>query len=265
MYINKEKKCVEMFDAHWYRVGDEFFPSVSAVLETLYKGKGFDAFLMSNGVQAKTIAEDAARSGSKIHSAIEQFLKGQTITPYFTYEGKEFNECEWIKMCNFVNWYNDLEIEAEEIETEVYSEKIKIAGTIDLVCKMKANKELCKLLNIDMPTDRNWVRVLLDWKSGNNIYATGDLQVGGGYFNMWNAQNPDRLADGAAIVHVGATNKTKKDYNNVGVRFSPIDTKKATKLFRHTLAIYDEMFRKNPPMLIYPMELKINEELLMTA
>lgn len=260
MYINKEKKCVEMFDAHWYKVNDEYYPSVTSVLQCISKGYGYDEWQKSVGHNADIIVKKAQESGSKLHGAIEkQFLQGLELTP----DG--FEEHEWIKMCNFANWYNDLGIQAEHVEVEVYSTNLKIAGTADLICKFPADKKLCALLEIEIPTDRNWIRVLIDWKSGNNIYSTSHLQVAA-YVQMWNALNPDEKVDGGAIVHIGATTKTKKDYSNVGVKFEPVNIPKSTKLFKYTMGIYDGMgFRKNPPMLEYPMTLKINKELLLTA
>lgn len=242
MRINKEKRCVEIFNAHWYKVGDEYYPSVTSVLQCISKGYGYDEWQKSVGHNADIIVKKAQESGSKLHGAIEkQFLQGLELTP----DG--FEEQEWIKMCNFANWYNDLNIQAEEVEVEVYSENLKIAGTADLICII------------------NGERWLLDWKTGNNIYSTSHLQVAA-YVQMWNALNPDKKVARGAIVHIGASNRTKKDMNNIGVKCEEVDIAKSTKLFKHTIAIYDGMgFRKNPPMLEYPMTLKINEELLMTA
>lgn len=242
MYINKEKKCVEMFNAHWYAIGDEFYPSVTSVLQVISKGYGFDEWQKSVGHNADTIVKKAQDSGSKLHGAIEkQFLQGLELTP----EG--FEEHEWIKLYNFTNWYNDLGIIAEEIEVEVYSKNLKIAGTADLICII------------------NGERWLLDWKTGNNIYSTSHLQIAA-YVNMWNALRPDKKVARGAIVHIGASNKTKKDMNNIGVKFDEVDIPKSTKLFKNTLSIYDGMgFRKNPPMVEYPMSLQIKEELLLAS
>jgi hypothetical protein len=231
MRINKEKKCVEIFNAHWYLAPNgEYYPSVTSVLQTINKGYGYEEWLKSVGHNSKIIVEKAQKSGSKIHDAIERFLLGNKLEPL------EFDEDEWVKMCNFANWANNLDLEVIETETELFSENMRIAGTADLVCRI------------------NGTVYLIDYKSGNNIYSTSHLQVGA-YVGMWNASHEVKI-ERAGLLHVGANVKTQKDLNNKGIKFEETEIEKSQKLFKHTLAIYDEMFRKNPPMLEYPCELE---------
>lgn len=231
MRINKEKKCVEIFNAHWYlSPNGEYYPSVTSVLQTINKGYGYEEWLKSVGHNSKIIVEKAQKSGSKIHDAIERFLLGNKLEPL------EFDEDEWVKMCNFANWANGLDLEVIETETELFSENMRIAGTADLVCRI------------------NGTVYLIDYKSGNNIYSTSHLQVGA-YVGMWNASHEVKI-EKAGLLHVGANVKTQKDLNNKGIKFEETEIEKSQKLFKHTLAIYDEMFRKNPPMLEYPCVLE---------
>lgn len=235
MRINKEKKCVELFDAHWYKVNDElYYPSVTSVLNTVGKGSMYEEWLKNVGHNANLIVKKACESGSKIHQNIEMFLQGNTITP------EEFDETEWVKMCNFANWFNSLNIEVIATENELIDDDMKLAGTCDFVCKIDGEN------------------YLIDFKTGNSIHEVSHMQVAC-YIEMWNKKHKDKIAKGG-ILHVGASNRTQKDLNNKGIKFEATDIEKYTKLFHHTLAIYDEMFRKQPPMLEYPMELKIERE-----
>lgn len=231
MIVNQEKKCVEIFNAHWYKVSDDvYYPSVTNVLQTINKGYGFDEWLKSVGHNANLIVKKAQESGSKIHNAIERFWKDEKITPEF------FEEEEWIKMCNFANWANELNIEPIATETELFDDDMKIAGTADLVAKIDNQM------------------FLIDYKSGNNIYTTSHMQTSC-YVEMWNKTHKEKITR-AGLLHVGANVKKKDGLNNKGIKFEETDLIKYTRLFHNTLAIYDEMFRKQPPMLEYPMELE---------
>lgn len=231
---NKEKKCIEIFHQHWYKIEDEYYPSVTSVLQCINKGQGYDEWLKAVGHNAEIITRKAQESGSKLHHSIELLLKGHLLEPH------DYDEKEWIKLCNFVNWWDGLEIEPIAIEEEVYSKKLKIAGTADLICKIE---------------NEYWV---LDFKTGNNVYSTSGLQVAA-YSNMYNAMQSDIKITKCGIVHIGALNKTKKDLSNKGVKVVEHDLAKNTKLFLNTLEIYNNLdFRTNPPQVEYPMELTLN-------
>lgn len=238
MWINKEKKCVELWDSHWYRISDDlYYPSVTSVLQTINKGYGYDDWLKNVGHNADTIVKKAQESGSKIHNAIECFLRGEKILP------QAFDENEWVKMCNFANWANDLNIEIIATETELFDHEMQLAGTTDLVCKIDD------------------VMYLIDFKTGNNIYATSHLQVAC-YVIMWNRQfgMEKGLIKKAGLLHIGAATRKKEGLNAKGIKFEETDLIKYSKLFQHTLAIYNEMFRKKAPLLEYPMELEFKKK-----
>ena len=231
MRVDKEKKCVEIFDAHWYKVDENtYYPSVTSVLQTLNKGAGYDEWLRSVGWNSKLIVEKAQASGSKIHHAIEMFLQDNTITP------ECFEEQEWIKMCNFANLFNSLNIKVIATENELIDDDMQLAGTCDAVFKIDDTV------------------YLIDFKTGNNIHEISHLQTAC-YAEMWNKHNKIKIQK-AGILHVGASTRTQKDLNNKGIKFEETDLPKYTKLFHHTLEIYNDMYRKNPPLLVYPMELK---------
>lgn len=235
MKIDKEKKCVEIFDAHWYKVNDDlYYPSVTSVLGTLNKGFGYDEWLRNVGWNSKLILEKAQRSGSKIHHAIELFLQNNTILP------DDFEEEEWVKMCNFANWFNNLNIKVIATENELIDDDMQLAGTCDFVCKIDDTV------------------YLIDFKTGNAIHEISHLQTAC-YTEMWNKHNKIKIQK-AGILHVGASTRTQKDLNNKGIKFEETDLPKYSKLFHHTLEIYNEMYRQKPPLLKYPCSLKIENK-----
>ena len=231
MRINKEKKCVELWNEHWYKVNDDlYYPSVTSVLQTLNKGNAYDEWLRNVGWNSKLILEKAQQSGSKIHHAIELYLQDNTITP----EG--FDETEWVKMCNFDNWFNALDIEVIATENELIDDDMQLAGTCDFVCRI--NNEV----------------FLIDFKTGNSIHELSHLQTAC-YVEMWNKKNKIKIQR-AGLLHIGSSTRTQKDLNNKGIKFEETDLIKYSRLFHHTLEIYNEMYRKKPPLLVYPMKIK---------
>lgn len=237
MRINKEKCCVEIFNSHFYKVGDEWYPSVTSVLQTINKGYGYNEWLKSVGHNADIILKKAQESGSKIHAAVESLILGDSLN------AMDFEEQEWIKLCDFSNWYKDLDIVTEFTELEVYSKELKIAGTLDWIGLI------------------NGERWILDFKSGNNIYPISGQQIGI-YAPMFNKLYPDKPIQRGGVLHIGAKTKIKKDLNNKGVQLVEHDLNKNHKLFLNTLELFNEYFRTKAPMLEYPMtlDLKIESE-----
>ncbi len=158
-----------------------------------------------------------------------------------------YTKLEWKKLNSWLNWYSELKIEPLGSELMVYSKLMGIAGTLDHPC----------IINGDV-----WI---LDWKTGNNIYDSSNLQVAS-YFKMYNAMIKAGVIDypiatRAGIVHIGAKNRTFKDLNGPGIKVVELDTEKEFKVFESALQIYK--WRNpdaKPPMIEYDYELKLGSK-----
>lgn len=245
--IMYETKLIDFWHQHWYRIMGELgqeiaiLPSVTSILDlTLNKGEQFNQYLKNNGLQADVIMKRAGENGTKIHAAVEKMINGGMVSAV----EDEFEEPEWKKLCNFVNWYKGLDITPIITEKTVYDLDLGYAGTVDFVCKIGSD---------------NW---LIDWKSGNNVYNSGHFQVAA-YVKAWNklqrgAPKPIKIKR-AGIVHIGGCTKTKKDFNNIGVKMYEVDINKSFIAFKKILTLYNTVFpNRTAPTSIYPLELSLN-------
>lgn len=237
--IDRKAKLIDYFDEHWYDVGNNvILPSVTSILDkTLSKGYGFNQWLMNTGNESKVIAREAAESGSKLHNAIENLINGGTVSAELGNYTKE----EWKKLNDWVNWYKTLKIKPISTETTVFDEELGYAGTADFICKI--NGEV-------------W---LLDWKTGNSIHDTAYLQVAS-YWHAWNLRNKPKIQR-CGVVHVGASIRTAKDLNNVGIKVEEVDFERDFEIFKNTLVIYKRLCPNDKaPTSVYPLELSLESE-----
>ena len=222
---------VDFFDEHWYKfTEDKIYPSVSMVIgDVMSKGYGFEQWLRDTGNESKYIVREAANSGSKLHNAIETMLYGEEITA----ENDDFNKDEWSKLYSWTNWWKERKIEVVKkneqlmIERIVHSDRLQVAGTVDLIARIDG--EL----------------YVVDWKTGNAIHDTSELQVAA-YASMLNIKK-------AMIVHVGAKNKAR-------IKEHEVDVEKLSSHFEKVV----ELFKwRNPkikaPTTEFPLTLKIND------
>ena len=136
----------------------DLYVSVSTIL----KGEGKD-FLVGWALKTFGPQEDPLRAykhymdtvsdlGSRIHAYVEKDLKGETI------DGNSIREDELPAISSFHKWKNEHTIELIASERIVSSPRYRIAGTVDLVCRIDG-----KLF-------------VADWKTGG-VYASAFTQM----------------------------------------------------------------------------------------
>lgn len=251
MTAGEAVKMVEYFDEHhyWIEMIQEWFPSVTSKLHSvLSKGIGFEQWLRDTGNESKRIAKDASVSGSKIHDAINKIILGQSVNME---EYEKFDKKEWKKLSNWIDWVSHYNIKFLATEITVWSEKYKVAGTLDAICIIDGEV---------------WV---LDWKTGNNIYDDAYYQVAC-YFDMYNEMIdkgifPDMpKATRAGIVHLGSTNRTfpKKGLTAPGIGVKEVDIVESIRVYERVNDIWGVKNKSyKPPQLEYNYELKIDKSL----
>ncbi|MHA1972993.1 MAG: PD-(D/E)XK nuclease family protein [Candidatus Hodarchaeales archaeon] len=251
---------IDWWEEHHYSIKgkiNDTVPSVTKILgDVIAKGYGFDNWLKSVGPNASYLSRKAADSGSKLHNAFEQLICGSEIDVELGIWEKD----EWKKLQYFYDWYNGLDIEPIAVEQVVYSTKwiaelvegkttIKsLAGTADFICRI--NGEV-------------W---LLDWKTGNAIYDTSEMQLAA-YAVMWNEMVRDGIIDAplvkrVGVVHVGSKHKkvVKEKMQGVGVGVTEVDVLKDKASFENTVQLWA---RLNPtykkPIVDYPPKFKLEK------
>ena len=139
----------------------------------------------------KTRLNTAASDGTKMHNEIERWLNG--------------NENADVPQ-GFLNWWDKYQPEIIDVETTVYDEGIKVAGTFDLLCRINdKGKDLL---------------VAVDWKSSKAVRKKHRLQVG------WYASQAN--ADEGWVVCFGGTQKqgyglSKVDKDVCGKKAEQVD------------------------------------------
>ena len=231
MRIFKDDKVnqVNVLDERFYTMDNKtFYPSVTTVLNVYPKGYGYQDWLKQVGYNADIVVTKAAEQGSNVHNAIEDFLNGKELV-WIDDAGKEnFTFKEWSMISKFMEFYekyiaNDPGNEVLGIEYTAFSDKMKLGGTVDLVCRIDGEI---------------WI---IDHKTSNALYVTNQMQLAC-YKEMWDEKNPDQKIDRYGILWLNSSHRTEKQFQGVGWVLAEF-TKKHDhnlKLYNHTRALWDE-------------------------
>jgi hypothetical protein len=246
VFHDSELQQLNVADERYYSYGDdEYFPSVTHVLDAFPKGYAYAQWLKDLGHNADEVLQRAGEQGSRIHDAIDRLINGQEIN-WLTEGGKGLYSLEEWKMIlkghKFLSTYKP-EILANEIS--LCSKELGFGGTIDLVCKMNG---------------KVW---LIDFKSSNAIYDTYELQLAA-YAMMWNEKRPDAPIDNCGILWLKAQtrgeDKKGQKIQGAGWQLKEFDRQyhEAFKVFQHLQAIWKEINPDaKPKNLVYPSTIKL--------
>ena len=118
----------------------------------------------------------AANIGTLVHDFAEAFFKHKLgIGPEPDWP---VNEQVQNGATEFIAWHAAHNVEPIAMERKVYSKKLKVAGTMDLVAKV--NRRLC----------------IVDFKTGSGIYEEAYLQVGGAYWPFYEEETGEKIQFG---------------------------------------------------------------------
>ncbi len=160
---------ITFLDERFYQSNKDknlYCPSVTTVLDAYPKGKGLMNWLKQVGYNADVIVQKAGEVGSNVHDAIDRYLNKEELS-WMTDEEALYNLEEWKMICKFVDFWKEYKPELIAHEYNLVSDKYKLGGTVDLICKIKGE---------------TW---LIDYKTSNAIHQSHHLQVGC-YSMMWN-------------------------------------------------------------------------------
>jgi hypothetical protein len=237
-------KQINFLDERFYLgSNDQYYPSVTTVLEVYPKGHGFMQWLKDIGNNADEVVKRASEQGTKVHNAIEQYLKGVQLD--WQVDGvTRYTLEEWLMILKFVEFYETYKPEVIAVEVEMVSDDLKLGGTIDLVCKINGQV---------------W---LIDNKTSNAIHTSHELQLSA-YAKMWNDTHPEATIDRVGIMWLKSLtrgeDKTGKKLQGKGWQVKEFDRnyKEAYQLFEHVRAIWDEENKNYAPKnVIYPSIIK---------
>lgn len=122
----------------------ELYPSVTTVLSSK-ESPELDAWRESIGQEeARRVGARAGVKGSKVHEACENMLLGKE-TKWGMFDGEARND-----FSTFIPVIENISI-VHAIEKQMFSDKLKVAGTVDLICEYQG--KLC----------------ILDWKTSRRV------------------------------------------------------------------------------------------------
>ena len=144
---------LEISDDRFYKIGEEYYPSVTTILNAYPKGYGLTSWYMDNGHDTTRIKNLAKAKGSIVHKSIERLTNGEVLS------FDNFEEDEWKCLMAFCAFWEEYKPEVISSETTVYSNIYKFAGTIDSVIKIGDKF------------------ITIDYKTSKNLWAEYDIQL----------------------------------------------------------------------------------------
>ena len=114
--VDEKKGIIQIttVDERWYKVGEEYLPSVAWICEHYPKGVGFYKWLAAKGWdESIAIKEARGEEGSIVHQAIVSLLNGNGVhyNSVFTVPDskldREITVDEYASVMAFVNWYSE--------------------------------------------------------------------------------------------------------------------------------------------------------------
>ena len=156
--VSDDYKQITLPDSRYYQRNGKYYPSVTHVLSHYPKGKYFEDWLKKVGYSSEYIVKKASEDGTKVHNMIELYLNGEEFH-FLNEKGIPQYDIEiWKMFLRFVEFWEEYEPTLLETEVHLFSDKLEVAGTCDMVCEI--NNQL-------------WI---VDFKTSNHLQTTYDLQ-----------------------------------------------------------------------------------------
>jgi hypothetical protein len=159
LQISDDHKQITLPDSRFYRRNGEYYPSITHVLSYYPKGKHFEDWLKKVGYASEYIVKKAAEEGTQTHNLCEDYLNGKECSFLNQYGNPAYPPHVWQMFLNFVDFWETHKPTLIETEVHLFSDKLKVAGTCDLVIEL------------------NGERWILDLKTSNHLQTTYDLQT----------------------------------------------------------------------------------------
>ena len=157
--ISEDAKQITLPDSRYYRRNGKYYPSITYILSYYPKGKFFEDWLKKVGYSADWIVKKAGEEGTQVHEMIEDYLNGKELNFLSESGGVLYDPTVWQMFLRFVDWWETYNPTLLETEVHLFSDKLKVAGTCDLVCEI--DNEI-------------WI---IDFKTSNHLQTTYDLQT----------------------------------------------------------------------------------------
>jgi len=244
-YLDEKTQQANVLDERFYTQDNKtFYPSVTTVLNAYPKGSFFEQWLRDTGNNSKTILKQAGEQGTNVHNAIDDFLKGVPVRWIDDNGIAHFTLKEWQMINRFMKFFSCIDNVGFLSESIVFDKKLKLGGTMDLVCTIDGER---------------W---LIDYKTSNAIHKTYRMQLAM-YKQMFENASKQKI-DRYGVLWLNAKTRTDKlPFQGKGWQLKEFTEyfKDDFKLFGHTRAIWDEENPNYAPKnLLYPNKFKLTSD-----
>lgn len=266
----KEVKQVQWFDNHFYKVGDEYYPSVTTKLNA--ESKPFLARWrgdIGNREADRRMSESADR-GSRIHYGWYLMTTQGTVLynpfqrPNFNKEQiKEIeaksngilileNQDEMYDLYKLQEWHKIVQPKVEASELIVYSEKNKEAGQLDKLMYIEKGKyKISGVTELFIPEGL----YVVDLKTGKSMPDNAFMQIAA--YAVCYYEMTGTAIKGGIVIHTGA--KMKTGIAGLGTYIKMADQLKAEyEKYRAVAKVYELNFAdKTPKIFEFPTLIKL--------
>jgi len=206
--FNAKLQQINFLDQRVYkRDEDNYYPSVTSILNYMPKGKFFETWLKDVGHNADIIMNKAGREGTQVHEAAEALLKGEEVNWMDDYGNAKYSQLVWTMINKFAEFWKQFDGKLIACEKFTYSDEYEYAGTADLV------------------VEKDGKRWLLDIKTSTAIHKSYHLQLGA-YAKAWEEVYGEKI-DHTGIIWLKSSkrgeSKQEGKYQGKGWELAQID------------------------------------------
>jgi hypothetical protein len=243
--MDPDGKQVNFLDNRFYKRYDKYYPSITSILQYFPKGKFFETWLKDVGHNSEIIVKKAADEGTQTHNLIEKYLTGEEIKWLDEYGNATCSLLVWQMLLKFVEFWETEKPELIESEIHLFSDKHEIAGTCDLVIKMR---------------DELWI---LDIKTSNSLHTSYDLQLAA-YATCWNEIFEEKISNTGILWLKSAKQKADKKGEKIQgkgweVSISSRNVEENWELFNNVYNLYKlENPNDGPSFNQFPLSVKLD-------
>jgi len=234
--VSDDAKQITMPDSRYYRRNGKYYPSITYVLGSYPKGKFFEDWLKKVGYSSEYIVRKASEQGTQTHEMIEDYLNGKELNFLSPSGYPQYDTLVWQMFLRFVDFWETYKPKLIETEVHLFSDKIKVAGTCDMVCEIE----------IDGKVER-WV---IDFKTSNHLQTTYDLQ--GAIYAQCYEECFEKSVDRVGVLWLKSSKRGPKDGKMQGKGWEMYESKRTQEenidIFMTVKKLFDLENPKHAPV-----------------
>ena len=234
--VSDDAKQITMPDSRYYRRNGKYYPSITYVLSSYPKGKFFEDWLKKVGYSSEYIVRKASEQGTETHEMIEDYLNGKELNFLSPSGYPQYDTLVWQMFLRFVDFWETYKPKLIETEVHLFSDKIKVAGTCDMVCEIE----------IDGKVER-WV---IDFKTSNHLQTTYDLQ--GAIYAQCYEECFEKSVDRVAVLWLKSSKRGPKEGKMQGKGWEIYESKRTQEenidIFMTVKKLFDLENPKHAPV-----------------